>query len=209
MYNLDIVFVLDVSISIEDEENFQLMKDFIMNSTNLVTVGLNDSLAAVILFARHAWINFTLTEYTDKTSFLNAVNQIRYNEISKYDHTGTNTPEALDLLRTAAQDGRLGLRNDTDKIVVFITDGRPNTNHLGYSIEQAKMDTKTAANKLHELSIYDQFYVVGIKGHRGLSHEILRTIAGSSNSSVIFNIDNFTNDLFSKLTKDFATSLCK
>ena len=43
------VFVLDTSISINNEQNFAVMKDFVKNTADLININLNDSLAAVII----------------------------------------------------------------------------------------------------------------------------------------------------------------
>ena len=96
---LDVVFVLDISISINNEQNFAVMKDFVKNTADLVNINLNDSLAAVVLFGGNAWIRFSLSEYTDKNSFQEAVDDIKYEEVKQ---VGTNTPDALNLLRIAA-----------------------------------------------------------------------------------------------------------
>ena len=206
---LDIVFVFDVSVSIGDEDNFKLMKNFAMNSLQSVTIGLDDSLVSVVLFASHAWINFTLTEHTDKPNLYRAIDQIKYDEISKHNRTGTNTPEALSLLKIAAKNGRLGLRDDTVKIVIFITDGRPNTNHLNKTRGQALNDTIEAANKLHSLKIYKQFFAIGIMGKRTLMDDTLHAIAGPSSKT--YHIKEFDKQEFNELATILSTSFhsCK
>lgn len=70
--------------------------------------------ASVILFACNALIKFPLAEYTDLNSFRDAVDDIKYDEVKQ---VGTNTPDALNLLRIAGLDGTLGLRNDTVKLL--------------------------------------------------------------------------------------------
>ena len=127
---MDGVFVLDISISIKNDDKFDLMKNFVTSTFSIVNVSAECSHAAVILFARNATIRFNLNEYTDVTSLTNAVNEIVYSEIDKEVCTGTNTPAALDLLRIAGLDGRLGLRDGFVHLGVVITDGRPNLNHL-------------------------------------------------------------------------------
>ena len=164
---LDGVFVLDVSLSIKNEANFQLIKDLVTTAFEGMDISENCSRAAVILFARQAWITFTLTDYLDKNSLQNALDQIRYDEISKYNHTGTNTPAALDLMRTTAHDDTLGLRNSTVHIGVFITDGRSNIKHLGISNDMAIiLAIEAAANRLRESEIYDRVHAIGIEGDK-------------------------------------------
>ena len=199
---LDVVFVLDVSLSIKNEENFEVMKDFVKNTADLININLNDSLAAVVLFGGNAWIQFSLTQYTGKDSFLKAVDDLKYKKVRQI---GTNTPDALNLLRIAGQDGRLGLRNDTIKIVVLITDGRPNLNHLNISLEQAAADTEEAATKLHDSGVYDQVYSVGIEGTRPIG-KLLNVIANPP--SLVYHITGFDAALFQQLTQSFTSSFC-
>ena len=196
------LFVLDTSISINNEQNFAVMKDFVKNTADLININANDSLAAVVLFAGNASIRFSLTEYTNKNSFQTAVDDIKYEEVKQ---VGTNTPDALNLLRLAGQDGRLGLRNDTIKIVVLITDGRPNLKHLNISNNQATTDTQEAATRLHNSGIYDQIYSVGIEGNKPIG-KVLDLIANPP--SLVFSIIGFDATLFQQLTQDFTSSFC-
>ena len=196
------VFVLDVSLSIKNERNFEVMKDFVKNTADLININLNESLAAVVLFGGNAWIRFSLTQYTDKNSFQKAVDDIEYKKVRQI---GTNTPDALNLLRIAGQDGRLGLRDDTVKIIVLITDGRPNLNHLNISLDQAAADTEEAATRLHNSGVYNQVYSVGIEGTRPIGR-LLNVIANPS--SLVYHITGFDEALFQQLTQNFTSSFC-
>ena len=196
------VFVLDVSLSIKNDQNFEVMKDFVKNTADLININLNDSLAGVVLFGGNAWIRFSLTQYTDKNSFQKAVDDIEYKKVRQI---GTNTPEALNLLRIAGQDGRLGLRNDTVKIVILITDGRPNLNHLKISLDQAAADTEEAATRLHNSGMYNQVYSVGIEGTRPIGR-LLNVIANPP--SLVYHITGFDEALFQQLTRNFTSSFC-
>ena len=202
---MDAVFVLDVSLSIQNEENFQLMKEFVKSTFDIIDISANCSRAAVILFARQAWITFTLTDYLDKNSLQNALDQIRYDEISKYNHTGTNTPAALDLMRTTAHDDTLGLRNSTVHIAVFITDGRPNIKHLDISNDMAIEATEAAARRLHDSAIYDQVYAIGIEGSKPLG-DTLDLIAEPS--TLVFPISGFNSALFEQLGRNITLQFC-
>ena len=75
---IDAVFVLDVSRSIETEQNFQLMKNFITNTFNLMNISADCSRGGLIVFARDAEIMFNLKEYTDEASLRNAFDQITF-----------------------------------------------------------------------------------------------------------------------------------
>ena len=200
---LDVVFVLDTSISVKTEQNFGIMRNFVKNTAEAININLNDSLAAVVLFGDIAWIRFPMTEYTDMNSFRKAVDSIQFEEVKRI---GTNTPDALNLLRIAGQDGRLGLRNDTLKLVVFITDGRPHLNHLNILRGQAIADTQEAATKLHDSGVYDQVYSVGIEGKRRSIGRVLNYIANPP--SLVYHITGFNATLFQQLTQNFTLSFC-
>ena len=199
---LDVIFVLDVSKSIKNKHNFALMKNFVKNIADLININLNDSLAGVVLFGSNVWIQFSLTQYTDKNSFQKAVDDIKYKKVKQI---GTNTPDVLNLLQIAGQDGRFGLRNDTVKIVVLITDGRPNLNHLNISLDQATADTKEAATRLHNSGIYDQVYSVGIEGSKPIG-KVLNFIANPP--SLVYYVTGFDVALFQQLTQNFTSSFC-
>ena len=208
---VDLVFVLDVSISIGSNANFQTVTRFASDVSEFLEIGLNDSLVGLILFARHADVYFNVQEYSDETKLVASINSIIYDQIPRLNRTGTNIPEALDLLRTAGQnDGQLKLRNDVTKpkIVVFVTDGRPNTRNLtGNSIEVDAQNTKDAAARLHESGIYDQIYAVGIRGNRGINFEELDFIA--SDPSLVYIIDDFNQQLFERLQQNFTNAVCE
>ena len=168
------------------------------------------SQAGLILFAKDAWINFTLNEHLTPTRLMNAVNQITYNEISHNHCTnGTNTPAALDLLRTAAKNGTLGLSDDKIHIAVFITDGKTYLTHKNGCTTERIADqehndqiTKSAGNRLHEARIYDQIYAIGINENRNT----LSYVANST--SRIFSLAKFNEILFNQLTINISKVLC-
>ena len=202
---MDAVFVLDISISIKDDDNFNLMKNFVKNTSYLMNISAECSRAAVILFARDATIRFDLNEYTDENNLTNAVNEIVYSKIDKQTRTGTNTPSALDLLRIAALDGRLGLRDGFVHIGVVITDGRPDLNHLNISRTIARERTETAGNRLREAEIYDQIYAIGIEGNDSLE-KTLRLIADPEDQ--VFSIDGFDKEMFAELERNISIHFC-
>ena len=199
--------MLDVSISIKNDENFNLMKNFVTGTFPLVNISAECSHCAVILFASDAWIRFDLNEHTDINSLTQAVDEIVYSEISEERRTGTNTPDALDLLRTAGQSSMLGLRDDFVHIAVFLTDGRPNLKHIDRNISQGQANERTevAGNRLHDAEIYDQIYAIGIEGNKPLG-QTLEFIADPE--SLVFPIDGFNETLFQQLGRQIAVEFC-
>lgn len=213
--------MLDASISIENDEKFGLIRSIVIQSAEQFIIGVNNALFSVIVFARHAWIYFPIPRYTNKADLINAINEISYNDISKVNHTGTNTPEALDLLRNAAEDDRLGLRSNANYThVVFITDGRANTRSLeqerlgrkltGQEIEEyAQQDdrnTRIAASRLRNSGIYDDIFAVGIRGSHNINFDELDYIA--SRPDFVFETTNFTASAFQVVIRQLAEKIC-
>jgi len=203
---IDGVFVLDVSISIPSEEDFQLMKDFVARTFPLVNISASCSRAGLILFASDARIEFDLNEYTDEASLRNALDSVTLSGLGNF-RRGTNTPAALTLMRTAAQDGSLGLRDDRVQVAVVITDGRPNLRHIEIPREQdADELTEHASNILRDANIYEQIYAIGIVGGGGEIRDTLRFIADPP--ELTFLIANFSEELFNETAENTSRQFC-
>ena len=184
------------------------MKDFVKNTTDLVNFGLKDSLAAVVLFSDIPSVNISLTKYTDKHHFKEAVDKINYEG-----DRGTDVPGALKLLQDAGLNGTLGLRSDTVKIVFVITDGKPNLKHMNISCKQAILDTQKIATNLHRSGIYDQVYSIGVKASNKpicASNKPIREVLNyiANPPSLVFPLTDFNATLFQKITQIFSTSFC-
>ena len=185
-------------------------------------IGVDSTLFSVILFARHAWINFTISQYTNRTDLIRAINQISYYDTSKLNRTGTNIPEALHLLREASEDGRIGLRPDANyRHVIFITDGRPNTislveAELGRKLNRSEKqqvrqrdedNTILAARRLIDSGIFDDVYAIGIRGINDINFEELEHIA--SHPELEFLIDDFTEKSFQTVLQQVSEEICE
>ena len=213
---LDIVFVLDVSKSIRGnnhsisrDQNFAEVTAFVNEFIRYVRIGPNDSLVGVILFAQDAVVNISLSNYTRKADLVNAIGNLVYSEITNPSHIGTNTPHALDLLRTAGQSGgELRLRDDptTTKIVIFVIDDRANRRHSNRDMDA--IDTEIAAEQLHDSRIYDQIYAVGIQGDdRDINGTQLEAIA--TDRSLVYNITGFNQQVFEELRENLTRLVCR
>ena len=163
-----------------------------------MNISADCSRAGLILFAKKAWIEFNLTEHLTPTSLGNAI------EHAKPRHRkGTDTPEALRLLKTAgAINGRLGLRDGKIHIAVFITDGKTNLNHRNKADPEADRETELAGNELHESRFYDQIYAVGINE----SENTLSYIA--TPPSLTFSLAELNQNLINELTTNISKILC-
>ena len=218
---MDLVFVLDVSKSIGGrnrslkfgDPNFRNVTTFVNNFIRNIRIGPDDSLVGVILFARYAVVNFNVSRYTNKSHLEDAIDSLVYSEITKPNHIGTNTPHALNLLRTAGRSGgELRLRNDssTSKIVVFVTDGRANNRPITgiRSRDMDSIDTDIAAEQLHESRIYDQIYAVGIQGDdKDINVTQLEAIA--TDHSLVYNITGFNQEIFEELQQNLTRLVCR
>ena len=218
----DCVFVLDNSISIEDDINFGLIRSLVTRVIGLVDVGEDDTeaLFSVIRFARHASISFPISQHTNRADLINAVNQLSYFNLSRLNRTGTNIPEALDLLREGGQDGRIGLRNGSYRHAIFITDGRPNTRdleeaRLGRTLSKQEarehriideQNSIAAARRLHASGVYNDVFAIGIRGQHDINFVELDHIA--SRPEFRFEIQDFTTDAFEAVIQLLNEDLC-
>ena len=220
----DFVFALDISHSIGrqglknpdpglGDRNFGTVTQFVSDFVNRLNIGPDGSLAGVILFARDAEIHFSIQEHTNKAELTRAIEGIRYSDYDANYHLGTNTPGALDILRIDGQPGgALGLRDDTTKVAIVITDGRANlrVNDDTRTPEDDKEDARIAAEQLKASRIYDEVYAIGIQGqvdrNQGFSRRQLREISTCDNC--YFNISAFRQDLFDDLREDFYRQFC-
>ena len=165
---IDVVFVIDASGSI-NTANFALIKEFTANFTTELINDSPESRVGVILFATNAQIAFNLQAHIGLNALLSAINGLTHSR------GGTNTAEALRLLKSSAQDGRLRLRNSSKKIAIVITDGKSNDGSA----------TSQAAAELHSSNIFD-VYAVGIVG---ADKTELETIASNNKSDFFTNSD--------------------
>ena len=206
----DIVAVLDVSLSIGSDQNFAVITTFVNSLVSFLEIGPEANLVGVILFARHANISFDVQKHTNADDLTEAVSRIVWSEIPLEDRTGTNTPEALDLLRTGGRSGgELNLRNDDDvtRVAIFLTDGRSNTRRFtGNTQQDDSQNTENAAARLHESGIYEQVYAIGIRGNRNINFRELEFIA--SDPSFVFIVEDFDPDLFEDVRRDLTRAVC-
>ena len=217
---VDCVFVLDNSVSIQSDTNFGLIRNLVVQIIKQLTIGPDNSLVSIVLFARQAWINFPITQYTNADDLIDAVNQISYYDTPELNRTGTNIPAALDLLREGGQDGRIGLRgNATFTHVIFITDSTADNTNLteeqtGEKLTEARKNQKAkdeadsiaAAEKLHESGVYDEVFAVGIEESHKVNDE-LEAIA--SDPAFVFKIEDFSQDAFQAVIFLINEELCQ
>ncbi|KAM9723785.1 collagen alpha-6(VI) chain [Menidia menidia] len=117
----DILFLVDGSNSVSDP-NFTSMKNFMEGLVNFTTVGKDESHFGLMLFAKDAYLRFTLDQYSTKQQVLKAVRDLK--RPNGDEGTATNTHIALDeiLQYFGAQHGGRKEQN-VSQILLVITDG--------------------------------------------------------------------------------------
>ena len=185
---IDLVFVLDTSGSI-GTAGFQMIREFTEQISMLLDIGKRRSLVGVILFSDNAIVHFSVTLHNTASTLLPALNPGL-----PYSGGGTNTQDALTLLRTAGQNGdALDLRPGYVPIAIVVTDGRSNSRNA----------TLTAASALHASNIYYQVYAVGVSGA-----DLTELNAIASDPSLVFFTSNFNNATIAALQQNLTQQLC-
>ena len=117
------------------------------------------------------------------STLLSAIENIPY-------HGGnTNTADALELLLITAENGSLGLRNDSSKIAVVITDGASTDPDV----------TSLAATTLHASNIFDVYAV-------GANRLELQQIASGPEPDFVLFADSNTD--LRQLEENILPGLC-
>ena len=209
-------------MSIQSDTNFGLIRNLVVQIVEQLSIGPNNTLVSILIFARQAWINFPITQYTNADDLIDAINQISYYDLPELNRTGTNIPAALDLLREGGQDGRIGLRGNANFThVIFITDGRANNIDLveeqtGVELTgearknqraQDEADSIAAAERLHESGVYDEVFAVGIEGSHKINEDELEAIA--SDEAFVFKIEDFSQEAFQAVIFLINEKLCQ
>ena len=183
---IDVVFVIDTSGSI-GSSRFQLIREFTANITAELIRNSPRSAVGVILFDSTAHIEFNLQTYTSLNSVLSAINNLPYN-----DGSNTDTAEAITLLLSIAQNGVLGLRSDSSKVAIVITDGQ----------SSSRTATLSAAAALHASNIFD-VYAVGVDG------AYLPELEGiASSPEYVFFTSSFNSTGLQQLQDRIVPQLC-
>ena len=184
----DVVFVIDTSSSI-GPYRFQLVRELTENITTRIKVNSPETLFGLITFDNYARFEFDITNHTDLSTLLPAINP----GLPYYRGYSTNTANALSLLLSGSvEDGFLQLRNETSKIAIVITDG--------YSSSFSSL--QLAANSLLAANIYD-VYVVGIGNNNYYELELI-----SDDPSFVFSTYYFDDITAQQLVEGVVEKLC-
>ena len=141
----DVVFVIDTSYYVGSYQ-FQMIREFVDNITISLKLNSPESSVAVILYDYTTRIHFNLEAHTSLSTLSPAINP----GLPYYYGYGRDTAAALRLLLSSAQNGSLGIRNETSNIAIVITGGRSDYQN----------STQSVAAVLHAANIFD-VYAIG------------------------------------------------
>jgi len=121
---LDLNFVVDSSGSINFEyaSNFNTSLQFVANVVRAFAIGPNSVQVAFVIFGNTARVEWSLTQYRDQTSLVNAILRVAY----LGDDQETNLAEGLYLTRTNVFASGRGSRANAVQVTVILTDGVDN-----------------------------------------------------------------------------------
>ena len=184
----DIVFVIDTTTSI-GSFRFQRIREFVANVATDLKLNSPESRVGVILFDWFTRLQFNLQRHTSLSTLLPAINPglPYFNSFFS-----TNTGNALEFLLSSAQNGVLGIRNETSNIAIVITDGQSDNRFL----------TRSAAAALHAANIFD-IYAIGF-GSADINE--LRTIA--SDPRFVYFTNFFNEFSLEELKMNITDQLC-
>ena len=184
----DVVFVIDTSSSI-GYSGFQRVRELVENITASLAVNSPETLFGLITFDNFARFEFNISNHTDLSTLLPAINP----GLPYYRGYYTNTASALSLLLSGSVEGGfLQLRNETSKVAIVITDGYSSSSSL----------LQSAANSLHEANIFD-VYAVGIGNNYYYELQLI-----ASDPSFVFSTSYLSSFTASQLVDDVLEQLC-
>ena len=168
----DIVFLIDTSFNTGSYQ-FQMIREFVDNITINLKLNTPEISVGVILFDSYARILFNLEAHANLSTLSPAINPGLPYFFNGY---SINTAAALNLLLSSAQNGSLGIRNETSHIAIVITGGQSNSNY----------STQSAAAALHAANIFDVYAI----GYGNADIKELNTIASDPDFVYFTNFYN-------------------
>ena len=184
----DVVFVIDTSSSI-GYSRFQLVRELTEDIATRLKVNSPETLFGLITFDNYARFQFDISNHTDLSTLLPAINP----GLPYYGGYSTNTASALNLLLSGSVPGGfLQLRDKTSNVAIVITDG--------YSSSFSSL--QSAANSLHAANVFD-VYAVGIGNNRLNELQLV-----ASDPSFVSSTNSLTSVTVQQLVDDVMERLC-
>ncbi|XP_071081373.1 collagen alpha-4(VI) chain-like [Haliotis cracherodii] len=179
----DLVFLLDSSGS-EGKANFKIQLQFITSIADKFHIGPDAVQVSVVTFSTDVHNAFWLDQYENKTAVIDAINS------TKYITGNTATDKGLEFALNESFTTTHGGRNDSNKILIVLTDGR----------STQSTNTAEAANKIHNTNI--RVIAIGIGDN--ISPSELDTIA--TDDKHVYRVANFTG--LASIEKEVSQKTC-
>ena len=190
------MFVVDTSNSFGYSQ-FQLVRELIENITTSIAVNSPETLFGLITFDNYARLEFDITNHTDLSTLLPAINP----GLPYYRGYISNIPVALSLLLSGSVEGGfLQLRNETSKVAIVITDYNYDDPYDYYFSSSSSL--QSATNSLHGANIYD-VYAVGIGNNNYYELQLI-----ASDPSFVFSTYSLNNYTAQQIVEDVTSHLC-
>ena len=181
------MFVVDTG----SPSDIQPAREVVENVTINLKVNSPGTLFSLITFDRKAQLVFNITNHTDLSTLLPAINS----GLSYRTSSGINMANALSLLLSESLPGSLlKLRNETSNVAIVIASS------FSYSDEFSLF--QSTVNSLHAANTFD-VYAVGIGNNVYRNNNRLRLTA--SNPSLVFSTISRTSQ---PLVDDLTEQLC-
>ncbi|XP_065916119.1 uncharacterized protein [Dysidea avara] len=185
----DVVFVLDISVSIQKNVLVGSIRNFTTRVVSFLDIGLTRSLVGLMYFAGNARVVFDLQQYRSKHALTTALKEIDYPK-----KRGTKYIPILHLLNATAHSDSMGFRPDYPNIAIILTEGKS---------KDEPITLRREAKKFHIEQLY-QLFAVGIGN---VDQDQLYTITGDP--SMVFLVDNLDEPALEQLEKNLSQQLCK
>ena len=169
-----------------------------MEVTNTFTIGPDDTRVANIAYSGFARISFFFNTTRNRSEVVEALSQVQYFNIENPPGSGygTNTAEALTLLRTKVFTEEAGAREKRfgiPRVAVVITDGQSNVN---------REETIPSAQRLRD----DGVLVFGVGVGNNINLDEVRAISSGPDFMVLLNSFGATD--FATLQRIISAQAC-
>jgi len=170
---VDLVIVLDISMSVHRREAVQPILQFTRRIIQRLDVGLDSTLVGVAFFANYTRFHFGLQEHTSRQALLSAKDKL---SMDYPEERFTNFVPLLRFLSEVSDDTSWGFRPDYPDVAIIVTDGRSTDHRRGKELGPA-------VEEFRRQSIY-QLYAVGV-GNASLMELVM--ITGSTTTTFFAN----------------------
>ncbi|XP_068431414.1 collagen alpha-1(XIV) chain-like isoform X2 [Clinocottus analis] len=180
----DLVFLVDGSWSIGDENFLKIIRFLYSTSGALDRIGPDGTQVAIAQFSDDARTEFKLNSYSDKERLLDAINKISYKG------GNTKTGRAIQHVKENIFTVEGGVRRGIPNVLVVLTDGR----------------SQDDVNKVSK-EMQMEGYIVFAIGFADADYGELVSIASKPSDRHVFFVDDL--DAFTKIEEKLVTFVCE